>query len=85
VKYGALKGEKGELAVAWTVVPDGERARRLILTWTETGVDVPVENRTRRGFGRELIENVLSYALGGRTDYSLSDGGVRCRIDLRLG
>ena len=85
VKYGALEGEKGELAVAWTVVPDGERARRLILTWTETGVDVPVENRTRRGFGRELIENALSYALGARTDYSLSDDGVRCRIDLRLG
>jgi two-component system CheB/CheR fusion protein len=39
---------------------------------------------TRRGYGRELIENALSYALQARTTYELGRDGVRCRIELPL-
>jgi two-component sensor histidine kinase len=38
----------------------------------------------RRGYGRELIERALPYALGARTAYELSRDGVRCTIDLPL-
>ena len=84
VKYGALKGVDGELAVDWTVQRDPKARRWLCLTWTESGVAVPPETVTRRGYGRELIENALSYALQARTTYELGRDGVRCRIELPL-
>jgi PAS domain S-box-containing protein len=83
VKYGALHGGAGRLAVEWDVVPrDGERW--LVLTWTESGVQVAPASGERRGYGRELIERALSYALRARTDYLLGEDGVRCRIELPL-
>jgi PAS domain S-box-containing protein len=81
VKYGALREGAGRLAITWAVSGD-EKGRRLALTWTESGVDLQPEKVTRRGFGRELIERGLSYALGGRTEYVLGEDGVRCRIEL---
>jgi PAS domain S-box-containing protein len=84
IKYGALKTETGRLAVTWTVEVDARGRRRLALTWTESGVAVPPEAATRRGYGRELIENALGYALRARTAFTLGADGVRCRIELPL-
>jgi hypothetical protein len=36
------------------------------------------------GYGRELIERALPYALGAETDYELGESGVRCTIHLPL-
>ena len=58
--------------------------RRLTLNWTESGVHVEPKEAARRGYGRELIENALSYALRARTEYVLGEDGVRCRIELPL-
>lgn len=38
----------------------------------------------RHGYGRELIERALPYALSARTSYDLRPEGVRCTIDLPL-
>ena len=84
VKYGALKGDAGQLSVNWSVERTEKGGRRLALTWTESGVDVRPKRATRRGYGRELIEKALPYALRARTDYVLGEGGVRCRIELPL-
>jgi PAS domain S-box-containing protein len=84
VKYGALKSETGQLDVAWTVQQDQSNKRWLALTWAESGVDVPPEMRTRRGYGRQLIENALSYALRAKTKFEFGADGVRCRIELPL-
>lgn len=81
VKYGALENGAGHLSVTWELIQTAGR-RNLALSWTETGVDVQPEKVTRRGYGRELIEQALAYALGGRTEYSIEAGGVRCRIEL---
>lgn len=83
VKYGALKEEAGRLAVTWEVIQAAEN-EHLALDWIETGVNLQPETITHRGYGRELIERALAYALGGRTDYTLASGGVRCRIELPL-
>ncbi|WP_426954258.1 PAS domain S-box protein [Muricoccus radiodurans] len=84
VKYGALRDSKGQLSVTWTVDRDEKGQRRLTLDWTESGVDVPPGTETRRGYGRQLIEQALSYALRARTEFVLGEDGVRCRIRLPL-
>jgi two-component system CheB/CheR fusion protein len=81
VKYGALKDETGQLSVTWELIR-AEGGRHLALNWIETGVAVAPETVTRSGYGRELIEQALAYSLGGRTQYALEPGGVRCRIEL---
>ncbi|WP_342152499.1 PAS domain S-box protein [Methylorubrum sp. SB2] len=83
VKYGALKDGTGHLSVTWELIPTGG-GPHLALNWVETGVAVPPEAVTRRGYGRELIEQALAYALGGRTEYVLGEDGVRCRIELPI-
>ena len=37
---------------------------------------------TRRGYGMELIQDALAYALGAEVDYVLGADGVRCRIEM---
>jgi two-component sensor histidine kinase len=84
VKYGALKGDTGQLAVTWLVTRDQRDRPHLTLSWIESGVPIQPDTVTRRGYGRELIENALSYALNAKTEYVLGDDGVHCRIELPL-
>jgi PAS domain S-box-containing protein len=84
VKYGALRSPDGLLSVHWRLEQDRRDRQRLVLTWSERGVAIPPGARERRGYGRELIENALSYALGAKTEFEIGDEGVRCRIDLPL-
>jgi PAS domain S-box-containing protein len=84
VKYGALKSDTGQLAVTWAVTRDQRDRPYLVLSWVESGVPIQPEKVTRRGYGRELIENALSYALRAKTEYVLGEDGVRCRIELPL-
>ena len=83
VKYGALKGDDGRLAIAWNVVPDGRR--RLDLSWVESGVAVDPGAGLRRGYGTELIREALAYALEAQVEYELGRDGVRCRIVMPIG
>ncbi|GJE44018.1 PAS domain S-box protein [Methylobacterium soli] len=84
LKYGALKGETGRLSVTWERLRDENGGKRLALSWIESGVDVQPEQVTRRGYGRELIERALTYALQARTEFELAADGVRCRIEMPL-
>ncbi|WP_053078649.1 PAS domain-containing sensor histidine kinase [Methylobacterium tarhaniae] len=82
-KYGALATERGRLAVTWSV-REAEEGARLVVDWTERG-GPPLESRTEPGgYGRELIEQALPYALKARTHYTLGETGVHCSIDLPL-
>ena len=83
-KYGALSHEGGRLAVTWSERAEGGE-RRLLLDWTETGLEqAPARTRSAPGggYGRELIERALPYALGAGTSYAIDGTGVRCTIDL---
>jgi PAS domain S-box-containing protein len=84
VKYGALKEGVGRLAVTWESVLDRRERRRLSLTWIESGVALDPGKITRRGYGTELIQEALAYALQARVDYTLGADGVRCRIELPI-
>ena len=83
-KYGALSHGEGRLRVAWRNERDAD-GERLVLEWIEEGTPsshADASRTTHRGYGRELIERALPYALKAKTSYELSDGGVRCRIDM---
>ena len=84
VKYGALKEATGRLSVTWGVIRDKRDRPKLLLEWRESGVPIRPDQVTRRGYGRELIENALGYALRAKTEYELGEDGVRCRIEMPL-
>ena len=82
-KYGALATGAGQLRVTWRVQDVNGEGQRLSLDWVEEGTDM-LHEQTGRGYGRELIERALPYALGAKTMFRLDEGGVRCSIDLPL-
>jgi two-component system CheB/CheR fusion protein len=82
VKYGALNGDSGRLAITWEVLLDRRGHRRLALDWIESGVDLRVAETPRRGYGTELIQEALAYALRAEVEYTLGEDGVRCRIEM---
>ncbi|RAK58863.1 hypothetical protein DJ021_03130 [Phenylobacterium hankyongense] len=83
VKYGALAGPKGRVAVRWRVF-DTSAGPRLSLEWRESGVAALDMRPTRSGFGRELIERGLPFELGAATSISFEPGGVRALIEVPL-
>ncbi len=85
VKYGGLKDDNGWLRVTWEVVRDRRGRHRLALRWTESGVAVRPQTVTRRGYGTELIQEALAYALEADVEYELGSDGVRCRIEMPVG
>jgi PAS domain S-box-containing protein len=84
-KHGALSSADGQLEVVWRVGTEEGRSW-LSLAWREEGLDGTCEpaQTTRGGYGRELIEQALPYALGARTDYRIEGTTVRCTIALPL-
>jgi PAS domain S-box-containing protein len=81
-KYGALSHSNGRLRVAWRKTEAGDK-REVELVWEErggSGIAAPAE----RGFGSRLIEQAVSYQLGGNVtmDYALE--GLTCRITFPL-
>ncbi|AWN38919.1 histidine kinase [Methylobacterium radiodurans] len=85
-KYGALAGDGGELWVSWDTYRGETDEDRLSLMWLEEGIAPSGDEvgAVQSGYGRELIEKALPYALRARTSYQLSAGELRCSIDLPL-
>ncbi len=86
LKYGAFTTPQGSLSVTWRIC-DAEEGRRLLMEWVEEGLVRPSEDRSpalRGGYGRELIERALPYALKARTRYALSETALHCVINIPL-
>jgi two-component system CheB/CheR fusion protein len=82
VKYGSFTSQTGHLSVRWTVDQNGD-ASWLVLVWKESGRRVPPVS-SRRGYGRQLIEQALAFTLWARTELRFEPDGVHCRIELPL-
>lgn len=78
VKYGALSGDTGRVAIDWEV-----RDGRFRLRWQERG-GPPVSPPKRKGFGSLMIERVLAEQLEGGVTIAYEPDGVRCDIDAPL-
>jgi two-component sensor histidine kinase len=75
-KYGSLSEPDGRVSIRWQFC---EEASKLRLTWQEKG-GPPVRPPERSGFGRAMIETVVSRALEGDVNLSFPPKGVRCVI-----
>jgi PAS domain S-box-containing protein len=84
VKYGALRDNTGHLAVKWEVVLNRRERRQLALNWIESGVVVDLAKPQHRGYGSELIQHALAYALQAKVEYMLGEDGMRCRIEMPI-
>ena len=86
IKYGALAASSGRVRVRWQLAPALAETdeRCLEMEWHESGVPLTDLQPSRRGFGRELIEQGLPYELGARTSMEFRPGGLCCRIELCL-
>lgn len=75
VKYGALSGDRGTIAVNWTVASDD----RVVLDWIERDGPAVVAPR-RKGFGTRLIATSISGQLGGEVSFDYAPEGFSCRM-----
>ena len=79
VKHGALSADGGHIDVLWT-----DSDERLRLTWRETGVQIASRAPRRRGFGTELLEQLLPYELSAEVELVFKPGGLVCTIVMPL-
>ncbi|HEV2541444.1 MAG TPA: HWE histidine kinase domain-containing protein [Methylobacterium sp.] len=86
-KYGALTTEHGRLSVTWRADRNEQGGGNLLIEWIEEGIRRPRETYgpMRRGYGRELIERAMPYALNAKTRYELGETRLLCAIELPLG
>jgi PAS domain S-box-containing protein len=86
-KHGALSDGVGRLDVAWHL-RDAGNERRLFIEWREEGLTradaAQPSSEYQGGYGRQLIERALSYALKAATTFELGPSQLRCTIDLPL-
>ncbi|HWX50453.1 MAG TPA: HWE histidine kinase domain-containing protein [Roseomonas sp.] len=76
VRHGALAGPEGEVAVRWTMLPDG----RLRLIWSERRATLLTERPRRRGFGMRMIDATVRSQLGGNISFEWRPEGLNCTI-----
>ncbi len=76
-KYGAFTTVEGKIQLSWKIEETGD----LKIIWKE--LDGPkVKKPTRKGFGRAIIENALSYQLEGESKLSFHEDGVCAQFSI---
>lgn len=70
-KYGALSSGEGAVRVSWSITPKGDCE----LVWEEQGGPT-VQKPQRAGFGSKLINQVVSFDLGGQADVTYPPTGL---------
>jgi two-component sensor histidine kinase len=78
-KYGALSRQEGHVDVTWSQSED----ELLLIHWIETG-GPPVYTPSRRGFGTDVINNMMR-ALNGKVYFNWRQEGLECRLILPMG
>ncbi|PRX32181.1 two-component system CheB/CheR fusion protein [Paraburkholderia sp. BL18I3N2] len=81
VKYGVLKDGQGRLEVYWRVEDGQQDQSLLLLEWRESGLPTPPDS-SKRGYGRQLIEQALAYSLRAKAELVFGHDGVSCRIEM---
>ena len=80
-KYGALSSPRGRLSVRWQWLPNGAGQNRVAIEWEESGGPV-VSGSESRGFGTEIVRELIPHETGGIVDLAFPSAGVRCRLEL---
>ena len=84
VKFGALAVPDGRVDLLWSLPPERETLR---IEWRESGeVDGEVDGEPDyRGFGMEVLTQMLAYELDARVELSFRPTGLACTIELPVG
>jgi two-component sensor histidine kinase len=80
MKFGALSPTGGKLEIAWRLL--GREPDVLLLTWSESSVAPRSDPQKPNGFGADLLQRGLAYALNARTEITLQADGLTCAIEL---
>jgi two-component sensor histidine kinase len=80
-KYGALSARTGRVSVQWSWSQNQGARDELLITWQETGGPA-VKAPGKFGYGTSVINQLIPYELGGRTDYEFLATGVCCRLEI---
>ncbi len=80
-KYGALSVSSGQVGIRWDII-HGD-SPRLTITWTERSGPV-VQTPSRKGFGTQMMEGILSTQLNGDVRIDYAPSGLVCRINTPL-
>jgi two-component sensor histidine kinase len=78
-KYGALSTKDGAVEARWHIASD----RQLRISWSESGGPA-VKSPKRSGFGRLLLERVLTSDLSGTVQLDFAEDGFKCAIAFPL-
>lgn len=74
-KYGALSTPEGHVLIEWgTISPEVVE-----LSWRERGGPL-VKPTAKRGFGRDLLEKIVSHELQSKVDLRFEPEGVECTL-----
>jgi two-component sensor histidine kinase len=77
VKYGALSGDEGHVAIDWR-----RDAGKLILRWIERGGPLIMAAPAANGFGNTLAQTMVVRQLGGTLDCDWRRGGLAVTMTL---
>jgi PAS domain S-box-containing protein len=83
VKYGALSIPGGQVTMSWERQLNGRASPTLSFVWREFG-GPPVAAPTQRGYGTDLIRNLIPHELGGSVDLAFASDGACCKIAFPL-
>lgn len=83
VEHGSLALPQGRIRAAWRVADTEAGPPVLSLDWAETGGRGVVPSG-RRGFGTDVLTEMLAYDLGAAVDLRYEPDGLRCTIRVPL-
>jgi len=69
------------VSVSWECRSIGDAATVLVVVWYETG-GPPVVAPSQKGYGTDLICDLIPHELGGTVDLAFSPEGVSCTIEI---
>lgn len=80
-KYGALSVRTGQVTVQWAWSQNQGAGEGLVIKWQEAGAPA-VKAPGKLGYGTSVINELVPYELGGKTNYEFFRTGVACRIEI---
>ncbi len=79
VRFGALSGPAGQVAIDWSL--EGTETRRLRINWRESG-GPEVRPPSHRGFGHKVMDRLAARALDGKVDLSFPASGLQWSLSI---
>lgn len=85
VRHGALSSQDGgELRVRWSVDEAPKGGTTLRLEWKEKRRQSVLQAPHHQGLGADLIRNLATFELGGKSELAFEPDGVRCVVEAPL-